>query len=235
MENKQYHIKKERSAYPIIVICAVILLVLGIVNSLLRSDTKTSFLFNDSYGIFIETFKQHESSVFLPGSGNNPSRQELNVILEKVLTKTISAEERLSDSLLGLEKVKEVRKQIDELTKTGTLFDKATNQLEKKIKTLPNNKVKHAKMIVRSAREYNEVTHDIENFLYVINDDGKEIFERIIAEDGNLSEDHIITLNEHIPEAETNFDALSFLYNDLTDIKTEVETNYSILNNDIMK
>ena len=70
----------------------------------------------------------------------------------------------------------------------------------------------------------------LNTLIYKNNNDGGEIFERIIIENGALSEKHIIALNEHIPEAETNFDTLSFLYMDLVKIKKEIEKNHQLLN-----
>ena len=227
---KQYDIKKEKSSYRIITVGALLFLFLGIGNFFLSSGIKDPHLLNNSYTILIESLERHEAAVFLPGSGNNSARQDLNIILEKVLTKTITDSERLSDSHLGVEKTEEVRRQIEKIEKTGVLMDKAIDRFEKGISALPKKEREYAKEITVSAEIYREKTCEIEKFLYTINDDGKDVFERIIVEDGALSEKHIVALNEHIPEAETNFDTLSFLYMDLVKIKKEIEKNYQLLN-----
>ena len=226
----QYNTTKEKTFSFVIVVGVLLFLFWGVGNLFLRSDIKDPHLFNTSYAVLIEALEHHEVAIFLPGSGNNSTRQDLNIILEKVLTKTTIKEERLSGSLLGLKKIGEVKKQIDEIIKTGTCLNKATNQLEKTINILPKKEREYAKEIILSVKKYQEKTREIKNILYAINNDGKGIFERIITEDGILSEDHIIALNEHIPEAENNFDTLSFLYLDLIKIKEKIETNYQLLN-----
>lgn len=226
----QHNIKKERSSYRVIAVGSLLFLFLGIGNFFLRPDIKEPHLLNTSYTVLIEALEINETTVFLPGSGNNSSRQNLNMILEKVLTKTMTDSERLSDSHLGIERIEEVRKQIEKIGATNALMDKAINEFEKDTSTLPKKEREHAKKIILSAKIYREKTCEIEKFLYTINDDGKNIFERIITEDGILSEEHITALNEHIPEAEINFDTLSFLYMDLIKIKKEIETSHQLFN-----
>ena len=227
---KQYNTKKEKSSCRVIAVGALLFLFLGIGNFFLRSDIKDPHLLNISCGVLIESLELHKAAVFLPGSGNNSARQDLNIILGKVLTKTMTDSERLSDSHLGIERIEEVQRQIEKIEETGVLMDKDIDRFEKNIGALPKKEREYAKAMTSSTVLYREKTREIEKFLYKINNDGGEIFERIIIENGALSEKHIIALNEHIPEAETNFDTLSFLYMDLVKIKKEIEKNHQLLN-----
>ena len=174
---------------------------------------------------FVRTFQAYEKSllrsnkaVLTPSSQKNTPRQKLNRNLQSLLTENIEDTERISVSEESLLYVEEIYDQIVDAKKQVEILENSLRKLDSSLVSIHKNSSAKdiADGIIRHADIHYTKTSQIIDLLFSMNSDSLEIMERIIKEDGKLTQDHIIYLNDTIPEAEQNFDTLSLLYRDIT-------------------
>ena len=216
--------KKEHSSLFVIIFMACVLLILSFF--LFFTSQKEIFpSFTKACQIHTHALQQHYTTVLLPGSGNNLSRQTLNANLQKILTSDMSNDTRLVLAQESLASSKELSDQIVSIAKHTRTLETSLKELSLllKINTIPRNTRSLIEEIVFDTEKYLELTATIEKLLFTIHNQSHSIFIRIIREKGDLSPSHIEDLNENIPLAEHNFDQLSSSYKDIAMLQDVIQ------------
>lgn len=172
--------------------------------------------FTRAYEGYQTVAKAQDVAVFYPSTENNEIRKELFTVLSRTLIGDISDEERLTSAKRGIELLRYAERDIDAMADlspevAARLSDvRATNSLFVSQKT---------RDMIRDVSEFGEkrktLIEDIRGLSYKANFYTEEIFQRIIADNGALTREHTLFLNEQVPLVEEQFDKRSQLYKDL--------------------
>ncbi len=202
---------------------AVIVLGVGaLVFATLRSQTK----FTSDYSEYALRAKVHEDAAYLLSAPSNPVRLQLNQVLSDVLGKRMSAEERLKLATRGLELAGETEKQIEAVSKAGEAVDAAVAQMQvTMLDSLTSSQ--HAKEVIALAKRRSEIISDIRAYSYRADFEVRKIFDRVIADRGELTQSHVIDLNIAIPELEEQFNARTDLYLELERTGEEMQRKFA--------
>lgn len=163
----------------------------------------------------------HEAAAYLPGSSNNPVRQDLNRLLSEVLVQGLSAHDRLALADQGLEQLANLEKQIDAIGEAGEKVDAAVARMQvDSVGTVSSSIATHE--LLTLAKKRSAIIADIRGLSYRANFETKKIFDRVIADKGALTKEHVLDLNEQIPIVEEQFNRRSDLYAELQSISQEI-------------
>ncbi len=180
--------------------------------------------FTKSYDTYATLSDIHVNAAFLPATNENPLRQELNRMLADVLAEQLPQSDRLERAERGLLLLNELEKQIDAIGDSGEAVSKALGEMEARASGSERRE------IVDLALERLRVIGDIRGLSYRASYHTAEIFNRVIADGGALTPEHVIELNNQIPLVEEQFDRRTGLYNELESIGgriTRVENELS--------
>ncbi|MCK5027780.1 MAG: hypothetical protein KAS07_05165 [Candidatus Pacebacteria bacterium] len=168
--------------------------------------------------------RDHYTALLLPGSGDNTSRQQLNINLQIILTKNISDNERFHIAQTSVPFSENIQDQIENIIKETVILETSVKELEQfsNVFYLQKDLLSMIDTTIEKTKEYIEKTQHIQKTLSLMNTQSEEIFARIIKEGGSLSTEHINKLNEDISFAEQNFDSLTKLYKDATELKEKI-------------
>ncbi len=182
----------------------------------------SSAQFARDYEVYAFLAKTQQNDAFIPGAPNNPVREQLNRILSDVLTKKMSAAERLALVKGGQASLDEADAQIDQITISTEAADTAIAKMQ--VDTLRAFSISQtARELIALAKKRSATISDIRAYSYRADFEIRQIFDRIIADDGRLSDAYIKELNAAIPEMESQFDKRSGLYNELQKIGEEID------------
>lgn len=172
--------------------------------------------FADTYVVYTAATSRYVTAAFKPAVESNPIRTEVNSLLARVLQETMTPVERFDMARRGIAHLNDIEGQIDEIKNEGDLIEPLLTKLETSAKH-PGNVRDRGQMleIVSLGRERARVISDIRGLSYRANFYAGEVFERIIDDQGELTDDHVRHLNDLIPQLEEQFDARSALYEEL--------------------
>lgn len=168
--------------------------------------------FTKSYETYATLSGLHVNASLLPAVGDNPIRQELNRMLADVLAEQLPQSDRLERAERGLLLLNELEKQIDAIGDSGEAVAKALGEMEARASG------SERKEIVELALERLRVIGDIRGLSYRASYHTAEIFNRVIADGGALTPEHVSELNNQIPLVEEQFDRRTGLYDELESI-----------------
>ena len=179
-----------------------------------------------------EAVIDHEMAVVTPGAKSNTSRIELDAILVKILTEPMEEAVRINYSKMALEKIDILDKQIALVYEAGSVVEVRIDSL-----VLASKSVKgiEAKMkvgeIINLAIKQKGIIDEIDVLTKVITDSTRSIFDRIIEDGGMLTDEHMVSLNNQITEAETRFDKRTSLFSEMDKNKKAIENLSTQLRN----
>lgn len=178
--------------------------------------------FARDYEIYSFLAKTQQNDAFIPGAPNNPVREQLNRTLSDILTKDMSPAERLALVKRGQVSLDEADRQIDQITISTEAADAAIAKMQ--VDTLGAFSISQtARELLALAKRRSAIISDIRAYSYRADFEIRQIFDRIIADNGKLSDAYIKELNAAIPEMESQFDKRSSLYNGLQKIGEEID------------
>ena len=171
-----------------------------------------------------ELSQKHENSVIVPGAKSNSVRIELDAILNKILTAPMEDTVRGKYSVIALEKLDELDRQIALSYDIGETVNIRIEGLITAGESISGAEVRMlVEDIIVLTQKQKNVIDEIEILTRVITDRTRGIFERVLEEGGGLTNEHMISLNEQIGEAETQFDKRAFLFAEMAGHKMKIE------------
>ncbi len=171
--------------------------------------------FKPSLALYASAGLRYVEAAVLPTHAENPLRIDLNRSLALSLDKEISSRERLEAAKSGLALLTLAEGDLDAVGTLGKDAAAALGEVEKRISPLLFFSWDDARELLGLARERELRITDIRALSYRANFEMKKIFDRIIAENGVLSDAHITTLNTLLPEVEAQSDERAGLYREL--------------------
>jgi hypothetical protein len=182
-----------------------------------------SYQFTKAYDTYAALSTRHVTAAFLPATNDNAVRQELNRMLSDVLVADVSRHDRVARAERGLVLLNELEKQIDAIGDTGEAVSQAIAAME------DHASGDERKEIVHLALERLRIIGDIRGLSYRANYHTAEIFNRIIADGGSLTKEHVADLNNQIPLVEEQFDRRAGLYSELESVNNSIDRAISNL------
>ncbi len=197
----------------IILVLAVAAVLLGAALYLMRQSVTR---FADTYVVYAAAETMYETAAYKPAVESNPVRAQVNQLLAEVLQVTMTQSERLDRANRGNAHLNDIELQIDAIKNEGDLVVPLLERLDESASSILSvRKRTEMQEIVSLGKRRAEIIADIRGLSYRANYYTGEVFERIIDDQGELTEDHVRHLNDLIPQLEEQFDARATLYDEL--------------------
>ncbi len=179
--------------------------------------------FEKSFGAYDAAERAYEESAFKPGAEENPVRQQVNQLLAQVLQVEMSQGERIEMARQGIAHLDDIEDQIDDVKEKGDVVAPLLASVEKGARS-PGNAAKRSDLleIVKLGKRQAEIIADIRGLSYRADYYTTEIFERVIDDQGLITDDHKTYLNGQIPQLEEQFNKRSNLYRELADNRSKL-------------
>lgn len=185
--------------------------------------------FIDVYGDYLEIVSEVETLVHIPGSEKNSYRSELLSLLNSILTKKMNPEQRDELARLAFSNLDTISQEVNSAQTAQTALYVALQELDDTARSFVSVDLrKKATNIVSVTRKRAEITARITTILSEINEHTYAIITRILSEQGELTDAHIIEINNATGIAEERFEMLGALYVDLEERKGETETLFVV-------
>ena len=186
------------------------------------------YQFTRQYSAYSEAALAHETAALVPALEANPLRQDLNQALSNALADGAAEAERRAAAEEGLTLLVLAEGGLDAVGELGKEVEKALYDMEQLSGELILFSARgEMQETVARARARFEIVADIRGLSYRANHHTQEIFDRLIADQGKLTAEHVQELNHLIPQVEEQFDARSNLYADLEEAKIGVEEAFA--------
>ncbi len=169
----------------------------------------------------------HEDAAFLVGMAENPVRFELDRVLADVLMRPMEDAERRSLAVRGKELLKVLETQIDAIGVKEEESARALDVLSSSPLALSD--ITNVGEVVRLGTIRAQLIADIRGLSYRANYHTAQIFDRILAEEGALSAEHVASLNDDLPQVEEQFDRRSNLYVELEGVSLDMRKSLEVL------
>ncbi len=197
-------------------VTALVIIILLVVIAFALTVYITGHRLKSEYDTFIAAEADFETAANKPASGSNPVRQQVGYLLSQVVQVTMSPEERLKLSREGIAHLNDLEGQIDAIQTAGERVSPLLDTLAKTASS-PVHIQKRAGLneIIALSRKNALIIADIRGLSYRADYYTDEVFERIIDDQGNMTDEHKTHLNDLIPDLETQFNRRTNLYTDL--------------------
>lgn len=203
-------------------LAAAILLVLLIIALVWYFNWRSSSQFDKEYADYAVLAKEQATAAYLPASSDDPTRQQLDIVLSEALDSGTSQARRLQDAQQGLALITQME---TEIAAIGDTSDKANTVIAQmqvgSADALSSGGLPQE--LISLAKQRSSVIEDIRGLSSRADFETSQIFQGIIAQNGALTPAYIDTLNDEIPQVETEFDQRTDLYTQLTSISTEMD------------
>lgn len=188
--------------------------------------------FKESYILYASLAAKNQNDAFIPAAAANPLRQELNDALAQSLAKETSATNRLRIARRGLELINSINKQVDQITESEAPMDAAIDVLTVSAHNPGNLRNRGTMMeLVTLAHEQLAIIEDVRGYSYRANFETQQIFNRLIAEKGELTDAYVNELNAMLPNVEEQFGKRESLYIKLEENTYRMQKKFDILTN----
>jgi hypothetical protein len=178
---------------------------------------------SSAYAAFLRAEERHLTSAVIPSIDQNPIRQELNQVLAEALSEGMAADARLLRAERGTQLLGDTERQIDMTMQTRDELILAIDTLRARTGLLGAILSSYdIPKVTALAEQQMVLVDDIRGLSYRANFHTGQIFERLIADRGILTPQHVISLNELIPKVEEQFDKRSNLYMELESLHDQV-------------
>jgi hypothetical protein len=187
-------------------------------------EGSTGIAFIEVYGDYNEIATGVETLVHVPGVADNKDREDLEQLLNTILVDNITNEEREKLARVAFSHLDTIKKEIDQAQASQAQLYQVLQDLDVAAKQLHGLEAKGvAEEIVVTARERAEHSARITSILSETNDHTYAIITQILGAGGALSQSQIQSINDSTNAAESRYDTLSRLYDELVLKRTQVE------------
>lgn len=195
-----------------------VLLVLCVVAALVADVVFASKQFGKEYAAFAPAEAAYETAAYKPAVGSNPVRQAISYLLGEVLQAPITDEKRNEMAKEGIAHLNDIEGEIDDIKTQGDAVAPLVDQLDKTAGNISNVRSRlKMKELVALARKNAQIISDIRGLSYRTDYYTDEVFERIIDDQGKMTDAHKTYLNDLLPQLESQFDQRTNLYTQMTD------------------
>lgn len=186
--------------------------------------------FENNYAKYLAVAGIQQNNAYTPGAATNPLRQTLNHILGEVLTKETSPSVRLQDAEQGLDLIAQMNLQVDAIGSSAPPVSTTIQALEA-AQNDPGNVLRRGLIVslVTAARAQMATIEDIRGLSYRADFQTKQIFQRIVSDNGALSDQYVTQLNAELPDIEKQFEARENLYVQLQGSVYGMQETYAAL------
>ena len=168
--------------------------------------------FGESYRAYSEAQKAYITAANKPAAEANPVRKQVYQLLAEVLQLEMSNEARIEKAKQGIAHLNDLERQIDSIKDEADVVIPLLAQLEESSAGIVGSSKKE---LVQLGNRQVAIISDIRGLSYRADFYTSEVFERIIDEQGAMSDEHKTYLNEMIPQLEEQFDKRANLYAEL--------------------
>ncbi len=183
--------------------------------------------FEKKYAEYVLAEEEYVEVANKPAAEANPVRRQVYTLLAEVLQVEMTPEERIAKAKQGIAHLNDMEGQIDAIKSEADKVSPLLAELEKNAGGISNRSEKRE--LVRLGKRQIEIISDIRGLSYRADYYTSEVFERIIDDQGAMTDEHKTYLNDLIPQLEEQFDNRSNLYaeldvnaNKMTEIAREI-------------
>ena len=172
--------------------------------------------FERTYAQYFAAETAYEDAAFKPGAEENPVRQQVNYLLGQVLQAEMTPQERIAVAEQGIMHLNDIEEQIDDIKTKGDAVAPLLEDLDASARSFGNlSRKSDLTALVNLGKRQAEIISDIRGLSYRADYYSTEIFERIIDDQGVVTDDHKRFLNDQIPQLEEQYDKRTNLYMEL--------------------
>lgn len=192
-------------------------------------DKGEAVAFIDAYSTYGETAARVEALVHQPSTANNGSRGELNGLLETILTEDVTVGRRDTLARLAFKHLAVLRDEVDAAQSAQAALYEHLQVMDDVLAQIDGGQMRaQGQEIVVAARKRAELTARITSVLSETNDQTENIITRILGEGGELTDEHIVAINESTEKAEGRHATLTRLYEELAQQQAQVEVMFTL-------
>lgn len=206
----------------------VVVLLMCALGMVARHIVQANAAFSHAYLVYAALADDADTAAYVPTAMNNPSRQELNALLNAVLGNVTPPAERLQKSQRGLFLLENSATQLDAIGPKVDAVDTAIEAMEKSLS--PGDAIFQRgdpQKIIALAKVRNAATKDIRALSYRADFETGKIFRHFVETRGALSDEYMIQLNSEIPTEEAQFNKRQNRYNDLQTSLNGIQEAYA--------
>jgi hypothetical protein len=187
--------------------------------------------FEEAYVRYNTETQAQDQAAFRPGSASSPARQELNSILMQTLSPHTSSSTRLELASRGLVVLNTIDKEINLIgVRTPSVLATISEMVEHQMGFVPGSDLhSYAEDLIGYATSKQDLIETVVDTTTEMNLSAQIIFDRIIHDDGALTEAHILELNEQVDGTEILFDRLSRSYMQIQELNGRVISSHDLL------
>lgn len=172
--------------------------------------------FKNSYQSYARAQDAYLTAAYKPAADSNPVRQSVNVLLAQVLQVEMTPAVRLEKAKQGIAHLNDMEGQIDAIKTEADAVMPLLNVLDDALRSVGNvSQRARAKELAKLGYRQVEIISDIRGLSYRADYYTDEVFERIIDDQGEMTDAHKQHLNELIPQLEEQFNKRTNLYAEL--------------------
>lgn len=147
-----------------------------------------------------------------PAAESNPVRREVYLLLAQVLQVEMTDDSRIEKAKQGIAHLNDMEAQIDAIKDEADTVAPLLAEMER---VSGNSVHSEMKALVVLGKRQVEIISDIRGLSYRADFYTDEVFERIIDDQGQMTDEHKRYLNDLIPQLEEQFDKRTNLYTEL--------------------
>ncbi len=193
-----------------------------------EAEQGKAIAFIDAYGNYAEIADTVEALTHLPGTEGNADRAELMTLLESVLTEGMEPERRDTLARLAFANLDNLKKEVDAAQASQAKLYQLLQDLDNASLVFRGVDLRtRTEAIVELARKRAELSARVTSILSETNEQTYTIITRILADKGELTQEHITEINNATAEAEKRFATLTDLYAELSAKKAELDIAFT--------
>ncbi len=172
--------------------------------------------FESTYAVYAEAQRKYITAANIPAADGNPVRRQVYMLLAEVLQVEMTNDVRIAKAKQGIAHLNDIEGQIDDIKDEADKVVPLLQGLEDASSGIGNlTGGSSMKDLVRLGKRQVEIISDIRGLSYRADYYTSEVFERIIDDQGFMTDEHKTYLNENIPLLEEQFDKRANLYVEL--------------------
>jgi len=188
----------------------------------------TVVAFVNAYGTYAGIAQDVETLVHVPGIEANTDREELLALLNAMLTESMDAAKRESLARIAFTHLDTLKREIDAAQAAQARLYATLQDFDNAGRAFTGmRRAREASSLVARARERAELSARITALLAESNDHTYAIVTRILADMGELTDEHVRTINGATDVAQERFDTTAQLYSNLARVRGELEQAFA--------
>ncbi len=181
-----------------------------------EGEQAAAVAFINVYGDYAEVAERVELLVHLPSVESNTDRAELFVLLESMLTEDMDVTRREELARLAFSNLDSLKKEIDSAQAMQAALYESLQKLDNAARVFRSIELqRRSSEIVAVARKRAELSARITSVQSEINEHAYAIITQVLADEGELTTEHINAINNATTLAEERYDTLRALHEEL--------------------